>query len=415
MAAAVLAAQANNGPRGPLFTAFQAELNEYAGAQSTLFERLCAHINIAVTVKLDEMARRLDEQCTVTATLKNNVENLTHNIQGFVAEEVSAELTPSPVPLPLPPRDEIKNQSSAELHTPATAPPVTPSPVSLPLQDESKSSGDADQIIDQSSAAAAAEGPPETSPQLVTEASDPTEPPATASPSASIGVVLELVPPTDDTPAAAATHPSSSRPTAKPGPTPASRTVNTAALARWRWRSAYQRVKMANRMRAGQLSMLNVRTSKGQSLAARLDRIESWMVRLDQVVGEVNRKQAAAEEHFSHFELSVNYRFESIPSMETILGTIRTEITAVSGSAVVGNKNERPRYHFRLLVDHAHCSLYFNKVRNCTTFSRPTLIRTRGVLVIPSSARLHVCTRSLPKGDPRLCHKWPTGHCRRAA
>ena len=97
-----------------------------------------------------------------------------------------------------------------------------------------------------------------------------------------------------------------------------------------RWKSAYARVKMANRMKTGKLSMLNVRTSKGQSVAARLDRIESSMGGLDRIVIEVRQKQAASDVRAAQFELTVNARFDSVPSMQTIVGTIRTEIAEVS-------------------------------------------------------------------------------------
>ena len=87
---------------------------------------------------------------------------------------------------------------------------------------------------------------------------------------------------------------------------------------------------MANRMKTGKLSMLNVRTSKGQSVAARLDRIESSMGGLDRIVIEVRQKQAASDVRAAQFELTVNARFDSVPSMQTIVGTIRTEIAEVS-------------------------------------------------------------------------------------
>jgi hypothetical protein len=82
-------------------------------------------------------------------------------------------------------------------------------------------------------------------------------------------------------------------------------------------------------MKTGKLSMLNVRTSKGQSVAARLDRIESFMGGLDRIVIEVRQKQAASDVRAAQFELTVNARFDSVPSMQTIIGTIQTEIAEV--------------------------------------------------------------------------------------
>ena len=84
----------------------------------------------------------------------------------------------------------------------------------------------------------------------------------------------------------------------------------TAARARWRWHSAYMRVKMQNRMRQGQLSMLNVRAGKGQSLNVRVERLE-----------ETGVKTAKHVANNRFFVTQLEKRVDALPTKQEIVDT----------------------------------------------------------------------------------------------